>query len=85
MPLYIYQCERCGQMFEELVKMDAPPPERPDGCPKETEAAPCPLLKQVTAARAKFVGPDWGGWERTNDGTFMQRTLAGKATDNYGD
>ncbi len=29
MPIYDYQCKRCGQRFEELVKPDETPP-----CPK---------------------------------------------------
>ena len=84
MPLYVYTCTCCNETFEELRKLSDPPLDTHDGCPKNNEPAPS-VQKQLTTAQAKFVGPDWGGWNRSDDGQSMVRQMKGKAVDNYGD
>ena len=52
MPIYGYDCGQCGQSFDRLEKLDAPP-------------APCPhcngsdLKRQVSAAAVRLAGSGW--------------------------
>jgi len=51
MPIYVWKCEKCGTVVEELRKMDDhhPPVER-----KCDKRGVCELTKQVTAANFRI-------------------------------
>ena len=52
MPLYEYQCEKCGHRFESIRKVSDPPP---DGCPKCGGA----VHKLQSAPAFQFKGSGW--------------------------
>lgn len=52
MPLYEYQCEKCGHRFESIRKVSDPPP---DGCPKCGGA----VQKLQSAPAFQFKGTGW--------------------------
>ena len=53
MPIYEYQCEKCGHQLEKLQKMSDDPLK---GCPECEEPA---LRKLVSAAAFKLKGTGW--------------------------
>jgi putative FmdB family regulatory protein len=73
MPLYVFTCKSCGKESEQLLKVD----ESPECC----SACGGEQVKEITSATARFIGPDWGGNERTPDGKFTVRLQRGKDTD----
>lgn len=85
MPIYVYRCERCGETFEELQKMDeGAPPSPSDGCP--SGASTCPLSRELTTATHRFTA-DYssdgrGGYTRQGDA--MIRQVTGKNSATYG-
>ena len=69
MPIYEYECEACGHIFEALQKMaDEPLSDCPE-CKKAT------LKKLVSAAAFRLKG---GGWYETDFKTGSKKNLAGK-------
>ena len=54
MPIYVWKCENCGTVIEELRKMGdhEPPIPTENGCGKEHGT--CDLKKQVTAANFRI-------------------------------
>lgn len=59
MPIYEYQCEKCGFEKEKLVKMGAPPPK----CPKCEEES---LMKRkISQTTFQLEG---GGWAKDGYG-----------------
>jgi len=69
MPIYEYECEACGHIFDELQKMaDEPLIE----CPECKKAA---LKKLVSAAAFRLKG---GGWYETDFKTGSKKNIAGK-------
>ena len=52
MPLYEYQCEKCGNVFEVLQKFSDAPLTEHAGCGGKVE-------KQLTAPAFKFKGSGW--------------------------
>ena len=53
MPLYEYQCERCGERFEKIQKFSDPPV---DTCPK---CGGGPVHKLIAAPAFQFKGTGW--------------------------
>lgn len=52
MPLYEYQCEKCGHRFEKIQRMSDPPP---DACP----ACGGAVHKMQSAPAFQFKGSGW--------------------------
>jgi len=53
MPLYEYECEKCGHQFDQIVKFDADPPPCPE-CEGKTK-------KKVSQSSFQLKG---GGWAK---------------------
>ena len=68
MPIYEYQCEDCGHLFDALQKMSDDPLK---DCPDCGEAA---LRKLLSAPNFRLKG---GGWYETDFKDKNQRNLAG--------
>lgn len=75
MPIYEYQCERCGHRLEALQKISADPL---TDCPECNQAA---LKKLVSAASFRLKG---GGWYETDFKTGDKKQLADSDADNKG-
>jgi len=69
MPIYEYECEACGHIFEVLQKMADEPL---TDCPECKKVA---LKKLVSAAAFRLKG---GGWYETDFKTGSKKNLAGK-------
>jgi putative FmdB family regulatory protein len=54
MPIYEYKCEKCGSVFEQLVRSSS---DRPDACPK---CGGKKLAKQFSSFSAAVSGPAGG-------------------------
>jgi len=52
MPLYEYECEKCGHRFEKIQKFSDPPIEKCPTCGK-------PVHKQVSSPAFQFKGTGW--------------------------
>jgi putative FmdB family regulatory protein len=52
-PLYEYQCPKCGHRFERIQKFSDPDPKK---CPKCGAGKP---KRQLTAAAVQFKGTGW--------------------------
>jgi hypothetical protein len=78
MPIFEYECTRCGRHVEEIQKFDDPPPVIDDPCPgpprdpeatRDEEIAPaCDLVRVPTTFTQRWNG-DYsndgrGGWVR---------------------
>jgi len=70
MPIYEYQCEECGHVFDALQKMSEGPLK---DCPDCGEAS---LRKLMSAPNFRLKG---GGWYETDFKDKNQRNLAGDA------
>ena len=57
MPIYAFECTRCGHSFDRLQKMSDPDP---TDCPACAEAT---LRRQLTAPSFRLAG---GGWYETD-------------------
>ncbi|MCP5143327.1 MAG: zinc ribbon domain-containing protein [Gammaproteobacteria bacterium] len=53
MPIYEYECDKCGHKFELLVKISDPPPEH---CPECNAPAP---RKLISRAGFQLKGTGW--------------------------
>lgn len=69
-PIYVYRCETCEEIFEEIQKVDEPAPAHPteiERCPvyggDDCQGCPCVLARQLTTAGHRFKGG-----ELSNDG-----------------
>ncbi|MCH9637737.1 MAG: zinc ribbon domain-containing protein [Gammaproteobacteria bacterium] len=99
-PIYVYRCKTCGEVFEEIQKVGAEPPESPtetERCPEATTLAdrgaddpespsPCQLERQLTTAGHRFR-PDYssdGLGGYTRQGDAMVRQISGKSGQDYG-
>lgn len=84
MPLYLYQCQRCGQSFEELQGLHDGTPATVSECPQKSSQ--CPLERQLTTAGHRFTNDlssdGRGGYERQGDA--MIRQIPGKNSASYG-
>jgi len=69
MPIYEYECEACGHVFDELQKMADEPLTDCPKCKKTT------LKKLVSAAAFRLKG---GGWYETDFKTGSKKNIAGK-------
>ena len=72
MPLYEYECEKCGLRFERLMKMDADPPL----CTQAIEGATTDILEQCGGETKKLISLNnfhlkGGGWYK--DGYTTQK------------
>lgn len=68
MPIFDFQCESCGHVFEKLVlKSDAPAP----AC---VSCASSEVAKQVSAPGFRLSG---SGWYETDFKTGKKKNLAG--------
>lgn len=67
MPIYEYQCEKCGHELESLQKISDPPL---TDCPECGQPA---LKKQVSAAAFRLKG---GGWYETDFKSDNKRNVA---------
>lgn len=81
MPIYVYKCDKCEQVVEEIQKLDDPPPTEYE-C---EQGGQCAMHKQMTAAGFKFIGEGWGGWNDTGDGQTIARQIKGKQSTKYGE
>ena len=68
MPIYEYQCEACGHVFDSLQKVSEAPLTTCPECGQET------LRKQVSAPAFRLAG---SGWYETDFKTGNQKNLAG--------
>lgn len=68
MPIYEYECEACGHIFEALQKMADDPLK---DCPECKKVA---LKKLISAAAFRLKG---GGWYETDFKTGSKKNLAG--------
>lgn len=71
MPIYVYECEDCGRVDEQLVLGSNP------------ELDPCScgslaLRKLPTTANARFVGAGWGGNQEIAGGAATMRVVQGE-------
>ncbi len=84
MPLYIYECQRCGQSFEELQRIHEGTPATVSECPPRSDQ--CPLERQLTTASHRFsadyTSDGRGGYQRQGD--TMIRQIPGKNSQSYG-
>lgn len=55
MPLYEYQCQRCGKNFEIQHKMADSAPTKGPGC---SESAACPLERQISRVAGVVKSPN---------------------------
>lgn len=67
MPIYEYECQKCGHRLEAIQKMSDP---ALTDCPECSEAA---LKKLVSAAAFRLSG---GGWYETDFKTKNKKNLA---------
>ncbi len=82
MPIYEYECQRCGHHIEEIQKLNDPPPTVECNIKGKT----CELRKIMTCARFKFMPGTvggWGGWEEQE--TSLVRQVKGKNSSKYGE
>ena len=75
MPIYEYQCTRCGHGLEAIQKFSDDPL---TSCPACNEEA---LKKKVSAPSFRLSG---GGWYETDFKTGKQKNLAGEANQTDG-
>ena len=74
MPLYVYECDRCGHRIEELQKLGDPAPASCEDCPQE---GGCHFVKQMTSCSFDFQASEGvGGWE--GQGELLVRKKRGK-------
>lgn len=62
MPIYEFQCERCGHVFDRLQKLSDPDPDR---CPECAEAA---IRRRLTAPAFRLSGSGWYETDFKKDG-----------------
>ena len=62
MPLYEYECEKCGHRFEKIQKFSDPPL---DACP----ACGGPVRKMQSAPAFQFKGTGWYATDYAKSGT----------------
>lgn len=70
MPIYVYECEACGQVAEQLILKRH---ESPDPCACGSKQ----LRKMPTTASPRFVGGGWGGNEDIAGGAANVRVVQG--------
>ena len=78
MPLYEYQCEKCGELSEILQRLSDPPATTCPACGVEA------LTKRVSAAGFRLAG---GGWYETDfkkDGKRNLKEGSGSGTSSSG-
>lgn len=94
MPIYVYQCESCSEIFEEIQRVDEPAPESPteaERCPvyggSEDQPCPCKLVRQLTVASHRFkneLSSDGIAGYKRQEGDVMIKQHRGKTGDTYG-
>jgi len=62
MPVYEYECKKCGHRFELIQKVSDPPPAK---CPKCKEGE---IQKLLSAAGLQFKGSGWYVTDYSNKG-----------------
>jgi len=74
MPLYEYECENCGNRFEQIQKFSDPPTEV---CPKCGKG---PVRKLLSSPAIQFKGTGWyvTDYARKNGGSGASESAAGK-------
>ncbi len=72
MPIYAFECARCGHRFDRLQKLSDPDPE---ACPACGAAA---VRRQITAPAFRLSGSGWYETDFKKDGD-RKRNLAEKA------
>jgi putative FmdB family regulatory protein len=86
MPIYVYRCATCGEIFEEIQRVGDGVPKQATDCPRGGTA--CALERQMTAAghrfKAELSSDGVGGYVRQADGQTMVRQRPGKSGENYG-
>jgi len=95
MPIYVYECQTCGQIFEEIQKVGEEAPETPTDlsrCDASTYAGepsprPCKLERQLTTASHRFkneLSSDGIAGYKRQPGDVMVKQHRGKTGDFYG-
>lgn len=69
MPIYVYECQSCKAVAEQLILKH----EDPDPC----SCGSTELVKQPTTASPRFVGPGWGGTVEIANGAANMRVVQG--------
>lgn len=70
MPIYVYECEQCGRVAEQLML-------RRDDDPDPCTCGSTRLAKRMTTANARFVGGGWGGNQEIAGGAATMRVVQG--------
>lgn len=78
MPIYEFECQTCGQRFEELMRLSDPDPTE---CPCGKHQ---PVRRALTAPAFRLAGSGWYETDFKKDGD-KKRNLAGGAGDAGGD
>lgn len=71
MPIYEYQCQSCGHVYEALQKLSDSPLTDCPACNKPD------LAKKISAAGFRLKG---GGWYETDFKSGTKKNVAGEAT-----
>lgn len=74
MPIYAFECDRCGHAFDRLQKLSDPDPET---CPSCGEPA---IRRQLTAPAFRLAGSGWYETDFKKDGD-KKRNLADSGGD----
>ncbi|MEO8097355.1 MAG: FmdB family zinc ribbon protein [Acidobacteriota bacterium] len=69
MPLYEYQCSKCGSVFEKLQRYSDPPLTEHEGCGGKVE-------KQLSAPAFQFKGSGWYVTDYAKSGSSQTGTAA---------
>jgi putative FmdB family regulatory protein len=75
MPIYEYQCDECGHVFEEMKKRTAPPPSECPEC-----GAPDPR-RAISRTGFKLKGSGWYVTDYKSDGAASNGTSSSGESD----
>lgn len=70
MPIYVYECQACKAVAEQLLL-------RRDASPDPCTCGSTQLVKLPTTASARFVGSGWGGNQDVAGGAATMRVVQG--------
>lgn len=70
MPIYEYECQACGHVFDHLQKLSDPDPTQCERCHQG------PIQRRVTAPAFRLAGSGWYETDFKKDGD-KKRNLAG--------
>lgn len=70
MPIYEYECQSCGHVFDQLQKLSDPDPTQCERCQQG------PIARRVTAPAFRLAGSGWYETDFKKDGD-KKRNLAG--------